>query len=175
MKKIFILIILICTVCSAQDRQLLALVSNVKKSIINMDSSLFTKSLSINYFDYFEGDCEVAPSDVDSNYFKLLPSGYYSKELTKFIKDRNEIITFFTSNGKEYPRHKCPVTEKSFSPLIKISMNRYEIIIMRYSEAFRYHLVFIKFKIGWKLSGSFFEAAHCEPCDTWNGNIWQNN
>jgi hypothetical protein len=174
MKKLTITLLL-CTICQAQDAKLVSLASLVTESIIKMDSSSFTKCLSNEYFDYFEGDLEADPKTVDSNYYKLLPTGYYGKELSQLINNKDNIIKLFTTESNTHPRNKCPLSDKSFSPLNKISNNRYEIIIMRFADVYKMHLVFIKFKTGWKLAGSFFEAANTDPCEKWNGNIWENN
>lgn len=168
--KLFLLLF-ICFTCYSQDNNLISLVSIVKQSILNFDSLSFTATLSDKYFDYFEGDLEIDPSTVDSNFYKLLPSGYYGKELSEMIDNKIEIINLFTKESTMYPRNKCVLTLNSFSPLKKISSKRYEIVIKRLYDAYNMHLVFINQKIGWKLSGSFFEAANTAPCD-WNGNVW---
>ena len=62
-----------------------------------MDSSSFAKCLANEYFEYFEGDLEADPETVDSNYYKLLPTGYYGKELSQLIDNKENIIKLFTT------------------------------------------------------------------------------
>ena len=174
MKILFITLFIFIT-CYAQEKELISLVNKVKYSIIEMDSTSFSSCISDKYFDYFEGDLDVDPTTVDSNYYTLLPSGYYGKELLQFVENKKDIIKFFTTEGGSYPRNKCPVSEKSFSPLQKISKNRFEVILRRFSEAGFLHLVFLKIENKWKLSGSFSEFLHTEPCNEWKDNSWENN
>jgi hypothetical protein len=173
--RIIIITLFIFIACYAQENELISLANRVKHSIIEMDSTSFSTCISDKYFDYFEGDLDIDPATADSNYYTLLPSGYYGKELSQFVENKKDIIKFFTTEDDSYPRNKCLISEKSFGPLQKISENRFEVIIRRFSEAGFLHLVFLKIENKWKLAGSFFEFLHTDPCTEWKENSWESN
>jgi hypothetical protein len=166
MKRISLILVLLLGFSNAVAEKCLdSLADDVIQSIITLDSSKLSATMSEKFFDYFEGDTEINPKKVPENYYKLDTNGYFGKENGYFIKDKKKIIALFTKDSKEYPRARCPIKKIYFSKLAKISDIRYEIIISHFLDSYNTHLVFLKINGHWKLAGTFFEAGNATPCE----------